>query len=239
MRVAYARSPKGAPAFIVDRRGRARAARAAIVSPKAAGLALACALLAVAPETGPGARLVAAGQSAAKSAADYIRARSPGRRQRADLVKIKHPRAAPRVARAAPKHRRPAPRPVEALIAPPPSAVPLSFANAALAPTYQPVFAGPLPMLGDSPVPCCFEGFNPPLFTGGGGFTIGGGGGGGPGGTVPGTPGIPEPRTWVMMILGFGAIGAAWRRRRMLLQALKALPRLMHQRMLLLTHARS
>jgi hypothetical protein len=94
-------------------------------------------------------------------------------------------------------------------------------------------------MLGDSPVPCCFEGFNPPLFTGGGGFTIGGGGGGGPGGTVPGTPGIPEPRTWVMMILGFGAIGAAWRRRRMLLQALKALPRLMHQRMLLLTHARS
>jgi hypothetical protein len=237
MRVAYARPPKGAHGFIVDSRGRARMARAAIVSPKAVGLVAACALLAVAPETGPGARLLASGQAAVKSAADYIRARSPGHRQRAELVKIKHPRpAAKRVAHAAPKRRRPAsPRP---LLAPPPPALPLSFDTAALAPVYQPVFAAFPPAVPEGAVPCCFETFNPPLTTVGGGFTIGGGGGG-PGGTVPGTPGIPEPSTWTMMILGFGAIGAAWRRRRVLVRAALALPLLMHRRMLLLAYARA
>ncbi|WP_232328863.1 MULTISPECIES: PEPxxWA-CTERM sorting domain-containing protein [Sphingomonas] len=237
MRVGYARPPKGGHSLVVDSRGRARLARAAIVSPKAMGFAAACALLAIAPETGPGARLLASGQSAVKSAADYIRARSPGVRQRADLVKVKHPRAAVRpVARAAPRYRRPAPR---ALLAPPPPAVPLTFDTAALAPVYQPVFAGPPLLFAETPggVPCCFETFNPPLTTVGGGFTIGGGGGG-PGGTVPTPPAVPEPSTWMLMILGFGAIGVAWRRRRALLRAVQALPRLVHRRMLLLTDAR-
>jgi hypothetical protein len=234
MRVFFARPPKGAHGFIVDSRGRARLARAGIVTPKAAGLAAACALLAVAPQTEPGARLLAAGQAAVKSAADLIRARSPGIRRRADLVKIKHPRVAPkRIVHAAPRHRRP-PR---ALLVPPPPGLPLTFDTAALAPVYQPVFAGPLPFFeGPGPVPCCFETFNPPLTTAVGGFTIGGGGGGGP---VPPPPGIPEPGMWTLMILGFGVVGALWRRRRALLQVIGTLPRLLHRRMLLLGHVRA
>lgn len=31
--------------------------------------------------------------------------------------------------------------------------------------------------------------------------------------TVPGTPAVPEPATWLLMILGFGAIGLGMRRR--------------------------
>lgn len=53
-------------------------------------------------------------------------------------------------------------------------------------------------------------------FPGGGGLLPGGGtggGGGGGGGDIPGVPGIPEPTTWGMMILGFFGIGAAMRRR--------------------------
>lgn len=53
-----------------------------------------------------------------------------------------------------------------------------------------------------------------------------GGGGGGGGGGSPGTPGtpqipevpsaVPEPATWLMMLLGFGVIGATQRRRQTL-----------------------
>lgn len=237
MRVFYARPPKGAHGFIVDSRGRARLARAGIVTPKAAALAAGCALLAIAPQYGPGERLVASAQAAMQSAADYIRARSPGQRRHAHLVKTKHPRAAPkRAAHAAPRHRAPAPPPAAlALITPPPPALPLSFADAALVPAYPPVFAGYVPVLPETPrVPCCFAGFNPPIGTGIGGII--GGGGGGPG---PPPPGVPEPSRWALMILGFGLIGSAWRRRRVLLQAVRALPRLMHQRMLLLAYARA
>lgn len=65
-------------------------------------------------------------------------------------------------------------------------------------------------------------GFAPPVAGGGGylpGLPIGGGGGGV---FVPGTPGtpgvpvvtspVPEPATWVSMILGFGIVGASMRR---------------------------
>jgi len=59
-----------------------------------------------------------------------------------------------------------------------------------------------------------------PLLIGGGG--VGGGGGGGPGGgDVPTQPPpavvespVPEPSTWMMMLLGFGVIGSAARRER-------------------------
>lgn len=53
----------------------------------------------------------------------------------------------------------------------------------------------------------------------GGGFIPGGSSGGGSsgggssGGTTPPVPGIPEPGTWALMILGFGAVGASLRRR--------------------------
>lgn len=62
---------------------------------------------------------------------------------------------------------------------------------------------------------------------GGGGGGSGGGGGGGGGGSTPpvmppgtggGTPppvaGVPEPATWTMMLIGFGAIGGHVRRER-------------------------
>ncbi|MGJ3627425.1 PEPxxWA-CTERM sorting domain-containing protein [Sphingomonas sp. MMS24-JH45] len=53
-------------------------------------------------------------------------------------------------------------------------------------------------------------------FPGGGGLLPGGGtggGGGGGGGDIPGVPGIPEPTTWAMMILGFFGIAATMRHR--------------------------
>ena len=61
-----------------------------------------------------------------------------------------------------------------------------------------------------------------PIFAGGGGGgggTGGGGTGGGGGGTIippppPPVPGVPEPSVWLMLIAGFGTIGAAMRRER-------------------------
>lgn len=35
----------------------------------------------------------------------------------------------------------------------------------------------------------------------------------------PGTPAVPEPATWAMLVLGFGLVGAGMRRRRMLMAA--------------------
>lgn len=233
MRVFFARPSKGGLHFIVDSRGRARLSEAGIVGTKAAGLAAACALLAVAPETGPGAQLIAAGQSVVKSAADYIRARSPGVRSRADLIKTKHPRVAPRrIVRAAPRPHRPAP--ALPVLVPPPPPVPLLFESAELAPGFGPVFAGPVPVFGERPaVPCCFEGFNPPLTTAVGGIF---GGGGGPG---PPPPSVPEPSAWALMILGFGIVGAAWRRRRALIRIARALPLLCCRHVLLLRDVRA
>jgi len=62
--------------------------------------------------------------------------------------------------------------------------------------------------------------FVPPLIIpggggGGGGITVTappGGGGGNP--PPPPVPGVPEPGTWAMMIVGFGLLGAFLRRRR-------------------------
>lgn len=53
----------------------------------------------------------------------------------------------------------------------------------------------------------------PGIAPGGVGFLPGGGGGGGGGDTPvePGVPGVPEPSSWLMMILGFFAIGRALR----------------------------
>lgn len=43
---------------------------------------------------------------------------------------------------------------------------------------------------------------------------LGGGGGDGGGSSVSIAPAVPEPATWLMMILGFGLLGSALRRRR-------------------------
>jgi hypothetical protein len=234
MRVLFARRSKDAHTIVVDSHGRARPAGVGAGSLKIYGLAAAGALIAIAPMTGPGEALIASGRAAAQSAADFIRARSPGLRTQADLVKTKVRRAQPaqRTARALPRVRRPAGQPAVALLAPPP--LPLAFDSAPLAPAFQPVVLGPVPPLEYvGGVPCCFAGFNPPLTTSGG-FPIGGGGGG-PG---PPPPGVPEPSAWTMMILGFTFLGTAWRRRRMLLKLVRELPRLFHERMLLLAYAR-
>jgi len=85
----------------------------------------------------------------------------------------------------------------------PAAATPATFASLgpALGPTATPVFSASLP---------------PPA---NGGSTGGGTGGGSSGGDTGGQPGtdpvsaIPEPATWLSLILGFFAIGAALRRR--------------------------
>ncbi|NTZ42123.1 PEPxxWA-CTERM sorting domain-containing protein [Altererythrobacter sp. SALINAS58] len=74
-------------------------------------------------------------------------------------------------------------------------------------------------------------GFGPPSFIGGGGSggggSGGGGGGGGSGGGIPSIPppdqipAVPEPSTWVLMLIGAAMCGASMRRqRRAQLQAL-------------------
>jgi hypothetical protein len=55
---------------------------------------------------------------------------------------------------------------------------------------------------------------NVPTSTGGTGNTGGSGNTGGTGGTDNGVGAVPEPATWMMMLTGFGLIGAACRRRR-------------------------
>ncbi|MEN2785576.1 PEPxxWA-CTERM sorting domain-containing protein [Sphingomonas qilianensis] len=50
--------------------------------------------------------------------------------------------------------------------------------------------------------------------TGGGGGGTGGGGGGGGGGGAPPVSAVPEPSSWLLMVLSFGAVGVALRRRR-------------------------
>lgn len=81
------------------------------------------------------------------------------------------------------------------------------------------------------PVPGLFDAALPSGVTGGpgggaffppGGFSVGGGGGGGgipgnpdnpgnPGNPPPVVPAIPEPSTWLMLLLGMAAVGAAMR----------------------------
>ena len=84
---------------------------------------------------------------------------------------------------------------------------PAAPAFASLAPPLagpgSPVFAGPLPTSGGD--------------TGGGGGGNGGGGGGNGGGGTGGGGGtvspVPEPGTWMMLILGFFAVGSVLRKR--------------------------
>lgn len=164
--------------------------------------------------------MLTAAVSAAQQAADMLAARSPGLRTRAEMGKGKPPVLAERTATALPRVRRaPAAPPAVAvlpgpagigapLIAPPPAAAaPAIFVPGA--PTGGVVF-------GDAPVG--FGLMPPPP-----GVGIGGGGGGlviTPPGETPGTPPppappppIPEPATWMTLILGFAAVGCVTRRR--------------------------
>ena len=66
---------------------------------------------------------------------------------------------------------------------------------------------------GRSPVPGLTSGGLFPVGIGGGG-SGGGGGGGGGGGTPPPVAAVPEPDTWIMMLIGMAMCGAALRRRK-------------------------
>lgn len=106
--------------------------------------------------------------------------------------------------------------------------------------TFAPVIGGPGDLNGVPAVEPLGDAGGLPI---GGGFPggfgpviVGGGGGGGGGGTTPGEPGtdnptptptvpvvpipaVPEPATWLMMLLGFGSMGFVLRSRRVVLTA--------------------
>jgi hypothetical protein len=162
-----------------------------------------------------GVDVAAAAVSKAQNFLDLMHRRSPGQRTEARLTKHKHSRVlAERPLPELPEIIAPAPyTPAVALFAPP-----LQPTAAAFPETPQLLaekFASPLfyaPPIGGI--------FAPPPPPGGGG---GGGPPGGPGGPPqqppPGQPfgqppGVPEPATWAMMILGFGLSGWVLRRQR-------------------------
>lgn len=155
--------------------------------------------------------LVASARAAVESAADLLRGRSPGARTGAQLTKVKKAKRLAHsgpVARAKPRLR--APQALPAMLAPP--ATPLAFDDKPIALAFAPAPAFPgVPIEGPAGT-CCSIPLVPPL-TPGGGVVIGGGGGGGKPPPPP-PPGVPEPQNWALMILGFGLIGTAWRRRR-------------------------
>lgn len=185
-----------------------------------ARIAAAAALVAMGSATTLGeGTLTAAVAAAQERVSDLIAGRSPGRRVVADMSKGKPRLDNERYARALPRVREPrnfASPPLTGLGGPE-EFVP-GFVEAP-----PPEFAGIFP--GDG-----FPGGGVFVQGPGGGFIFfpggpgGGGGGGGGCCVVPPGPGpeeppppppvVPEPATWAMMVLGFGAAGWAIRRRR-------------------------
>jgi hypothetical protein len=185
---------------IVERRRRNRR----LLAGTAALLFAACTATTVASFTGTD--LAGAAAVRAQSLVDLISQRSPGARTEAQLTKTKHRALAERDTAPAIAH---VPANLAEVIAPPlPDMVPVD-----LAPPLQLSFfeMPPLPGLLMPPPP------------GGGGVPPGGGGGGCCGGppssppeTPPNTPPpppVPEPGTWMTMLLGFGLVGWAMRRK--------------------------
>lgn len=162
------------------------------------------------------------GVSAAHRLMAMLDARSPGEREKGDLSKTK---IAKNEASSGPRQRAlgkvfpPKPSPVEQLAkvlvpspAPPtlqsvPPIAPLTVADI-IAPASPPAIAG-------------LASNGPGII---GGSSLGGGGPSGAGGSPPGisnvtppppvTSPVPEPGTWLMMLIGFGMIGSAVSRRR-------------------------
>jgi hypothetical protein len=149
---------------------------------------------------------------------DLIAERSPGLRTRADMSKGKPrlaeartARALPRTVDARPPVAAPLPAPAEAIAAPlvaPGTGAPGVIIPGEGAPGGVAVPAGGGPFL-FAPVP------GPAIIGGGGGIVIGSPAPEAtPAPPVVQPPPIPEPAQWAMMILGFGVVGAATRRRR-------------------------
>lgn len=156
------------------------------------------------------------GVNKVKSVADMLAGRSPGQRARGTLANLKHKRH-PRAlhARALPKTKKALPAaasPLASIIAPPAETVPP--APAVLPPT-APVFsavtaAPPATQVAEAKPPIVFppilplpgSGYNIPPFGGPQGSE------GGPGAAVP------EPASWLFMLVGFGLIGGMVRRGR-------------------------
>ena len=157
-----------------------------------------------------GSDVVQAAVSQAKSLAELLDQRSPGKRTQGELTKTKHARVlAKRRMAAAPKVHQPPAAPqkvnmpdIAQLLASPPPLAPVSLAQ-------------PLPLTEISSPPPLAAIIAPP--PGGGGVVSPPGSGGGPVTfptelpREPVTPpsAVPEPATWAMMLLGFGLIG--WR----------------------------
>ena len=250
MRQAIERRPSGRRRadYIVDSQGQALNARQARRSPLwtfalvgLAGVALTSPELAIGEAVLASGRaaahgsevLVASARAAVESAAELLRKRSPGKRTSAHLIKTKRQYAQARpgpTQRAKPRLRAPIPPPP---FYAPPDAVPLAFADQPYVPGFLPIGGFPTyPVVGGGEgAPCyCAFGFIPPFFGGGGGLVLTPPGGGEnpnpPNPPPPPPPGIPEPQNWAMMILGFGAVGTIWRKRRSLVAAIKGIPRI-------------
>lgn len=186
---------------ILQRRRRARL----LIGAGAIGFALSTALV-VASFTGTD--LAGAAVTRARNVMELIDQRSPGARTQAQLTKMR------RMAMAAPEKFAPpvnVPVNLADLIAPPPA----DFVPVEVAPKAPELLFMSAPPGGI---------FLSPPPSGGGGGPPGGGGGppGGGGGTPPGSPpptpsvpgAVPEPGTWMTMLLGFGFIGWSMRRQR-------------------------
>lgn len=157
--------------------------------------------------------------SARADVMSMLGARSPGARVEGAMT-TKGPRMAlARTSRVLPVSQGPAPR--QSAVLPISAPAPKLPAVAALG-TPAPIAATPL--LGSAPVFAAA-----PAAIGGGGLGAaallpipvaaallvpGGGGGGGPISVPDTTPAIPEPATWLMMIMGFGFLGMWLRQRR-------------------------
>lgn len=233
------RGPDGLRPHVIIVDGQGRAGSLSRFSPKlrsasVALLALALVVPAVGMGSGAGGgslgySMVMAARATITRAADLIRSRSPGTRTSAHLIKTKKAAPPHRVARALPRVRRPAP--VPALLTPPPPALPLQFSEFLVPDVPIVPFDTPILTADASPCPCDFA-FIPPML-GGGGVVFGPG----PGGTIPMPPinppvtppvGVPEPSSWVYMIMGFVVIGNAVRRRKQLISLIKNIPLLVY-----------
>jgi len=147
-----------------------------------------------------------------ETVAAMLAERSPGARPEGALANLKHTLQAAHHERALPKIRSPygPPTAYEALAAPPP---PAPIAPLPQAPLFATIAGGPPvvppggggtsgpPILSNIPGPGGGGGFSPPV-------TL----------ATPQTPtpieAVPEPASWVMMLLGFALMGRALRRRR-------------------------